>query len=106
MVLAKEKNNDKALEYLIRSVHLFPMNWGCWLEIASLISRVEDVSPSRAGGGGGAGGRGGGGPQGRTGVGTSPPEVSLRWQGWVGELVVLGGVLRGHDGYGVGTLST
>lgn len=46
MVLAKEKNNDKALEYLIRSVHLFPMNWGCWLEIASLISRVEDVSSS------------------------------------------------------------
>lgn len=46
MVLAKEKNNEKALEYLIRSVHLFPMNWGCWLEIASLISRVEDVSSS------------------------------------------------------------
>ena len=46
MVLAKEKNNEKALEYLIRSVHLFPMNWGCWLEIASLISRVEDVSPT------------------------------------------------------------
>ena len=44
MVLAKEKNNEKAMEYLIRSVHLFPMNWGCWLEMASLISRVEDVS--------------------------------------------------------------
>ncbi|SPN97672.1 related to cell division control protein CDC23 [Cephalotrichum gorgonifer] len=44
MVLAKEKNNEKAMEYLIRSVHLFPMNWGCWLEMASLISRVEDLN--------------------------------------------------------------
>ncbi|CAI4213837.1 unnamed protein product [Parascedosporium putredinis] len=44
MVLAKEKNNDRAIEYLVRSVHLFPMNWGCWLEMASLISRVEDLN--------------------------------------------------------------
>jgi anaphase-promoting complex subunit 8 len=47
MVLAKEKNEEKAMEYFIRSVHLFPMNWGCWLEMASLISRVEDVSEAR-----------------------------------------------------------
>lgn len=44
MVLAKEKNDEKALEFLIRSVHKCPMNWGCWLEMTSLISRVEDVS--------------------------------------------------------------
>src|SRR6478735_8581303 len=44
MVLAKEKNDDKALEYFIRSVHKYTMNWGCWLEMTSLISRVEDVS--------------------------------------------------------------
>jgi hypothetical protein len=44
MVLAKEKNEEKAMEYFIRSVHLFPMNWGCWLEMTSLISRMEDVS--------------------------------------------------------------
>lgn len=44
MVLAKEKNDEKALEFLIRSVHKYPMNWGCWLEMTSLISRVEDVS--------------------------------------------------------------
>lgn len=43
MVLAKEKNDEKALEFLIRSVHKYPMNWGCWLEMTSLISRVEDV---------------------------------------------------------------
>lgn len=47
VVLAKEKNEDKAMAYLIRSVHLFPMNWGCWLEMTSLISRIEDVSDNR-----------------------------------------------------------
>jgi len=44
MVLAKEKNEELALYWLVRSVHLFPMNWGCWLEMTSLITRVEDVS--------------------------------------------------------------
>jgi anaphase-promoting complex subunit 8 len=44
MVLSKEKNDTKAMEYFIMSVHKFPMNWGCWLEMTSLISRVEDVS--------------------------------------------------------------
>ncbi|EGY18195.1 anaphase-promoting complex subunit 8 [Verticillium dahliae VdLs.17] len=48
MVLAKEKNEDKAMEYFIRSVHLFPMNWGCWLEMTSLITRLEDQGPSLA----------------------------------------------------------
>lgn len=43
MVLAKEKNEEEAMRWLIRSVHLYPMNWGCWLEMTSLISRVEDV---------------------------------------------------------------
>ncbi|OLN84891.1 Anaphase-promoting complex subunit 8 [Colletotrichum chlorophyti] len=44
MVLAKEKNEDKAMDYFIRSVHLYPMNWGCWQEMTQLISRVEDLS--------------------------------------------------------------
>ena len=48
MVLAKEKNDEKALEYFIRSVHRYTMNWGCWQEMTSLISRVEDVSPPLA----------------------------------------------------------
>lgn len=46
MVLAKEKNETEAMEWLIRSVHLFPMNWGCWQEMTSLITRIEDVSPA------------------------------------------------------------
>lgn len=47
MVLAKEKNEDKAMDFFIRSVHLYPMNWGCWLEMTSLISRLDDVGPGR-----------------------------------------------------------
>jgi anaphase-promoting complex subunit 8 len=49
MVLAKEKNEEEAMRWLIRSVHLYPMNWGCWLEMTSLIGRVEDVSFSCVG---------------------------------------------------------
>jgi hypothetical protein len=46
MVLAKDKNEEEAMRLLIRSVHLYSFNWGCWLEMTSLISRVEDVSIS------------------------------------------------------------
>jgi len=45
MVLAKEKNESAAMDYFVRSVHQFPMNWGCWLEMTNLISRVEHVGP-------------------------------------------------------------
>ncbi|KAI4860755.1 TPR-like protein [Hypoxylon rubiginosum] len=44
MVLAKEKNEELAMYWLVRSVHLCPMNWGCWLEMTGLISRVEDLN--------------------------------------------------------------
>ncbi|KAI5867246.1 TPR-like protein [Durotheca rogersii] len=44
IVLSREKNEELALYWLVRSVHLFPMNWGCWLEMTSLISRVEDLN--------------------------------------------------------------
>ncbi|KAI1335204.1 TPR-like protein [Xylariaceae sp. FL0016] len=43
MVLAKQKNEELAMYWLVRSVHAFPMNWGCWLEMSSLISRNEDL---------------------------------------------------------------
>lgn len=45
IVLAKEKNESAAMDYFVRSVHQFPMNWGCWLEMTNLISRVEHASP-------------------------------------------------------------
>jgi anaphase-promoting complex subunit 8 len=44
MVLAKDKNEEEAMRWLIQSVHRYPMNWGCWLEMTSLIGRVQDVS--------------------------------------------------------------
>ncbi|KAJ4306579.1 Anaphase-promoting complex subunit 8 [Collariella sp. IMI 366227] len=44
MVLAKEKNDNLALEYLMQSVHLFPWNWGAWLELTNLVSRVEQLT--------------------------------------------------------------
>ncbi|TDZ26759.1 Anaphase-promoting complex subunit 8 [Colletotrichum orbiculare MAFF 240422] len=44
MVLAKEKNEDKAMDFFLRSVHLYPMNWGCWLEMTSIISRMDDLN--------------------------------------------------------------
>ncbi|KPM36372.1 Anaphase-promoting complex subunit 8 [Neonectria ditissima] len=44
MVLAKEKNDERALSFFIRSVHKYTMNWGCWLEMTSLIARVEDLN--------------------------------------------------------------
>jgi hypothetical protein len=43
MVLAKDKNEEEAMRWLIKSVHLYQFNWGCWLEMTALISRVEDV---------------------------------------------------------------
>ncbi|KAK0635206.1 anaphase promoting complex subunit 8 [Bombardia bombarda] len=44
MVLMKEKNDSAALDYLMESIHLFPWNWGCWLEITNLIARVEQLN--------------------------------------------------------------
>ena len=43
VVLAKDRNEEEAMRWLIRSVRLYPMNWGCWQEMTSLIGRVEDV---------------------------------------------------------------
>jgi hypothetical protein len=43
MILAKDKSEEEAMKWLIRSVHLYPMNWGCWLEMTALIGQVEDV---------------------------------------------------------------
>ncbi|KAG9255429.1 anaphase promoting complex subunit 8 [Emericellopsis atlantica] len=44
MVLAREKSEDLAMKYLVRSVHKYQFNWGCWLEMTSLISRPEHLS--------------------------------------------------------------
>ncbi|VBB76188.1 Putative Anaphase-promoting complex subunit 8 [Podospora comata] len=44
MVLVKEKNDRAALQYLVESVQLFPWNWGAWMEITNLITRVEQLN--------------------------------------------------------------
>ncbi|KAF2141840.1 uncharacterized protein K452DRAFT_227944 [Aplosporella prunicola CBS 121167] len=44
IVLAKGKNEEMAKKWFIRSVHLYPYNWGAWQELASLIGSVEDLN--------------------------------------------------------------
>ena len=46
IVLAKGKNEEEAKRWLIRSVHIFPFNWGAWLELNDLLNNTEDVSGS------------------------------------------------------------
>lgn len=48
IVLAKGKNDDEAQKWLIKSVHLFPYNWGAWLELNDLIGSVDQVSSDEA----------------------------------------------------------
>lgn len=48
LVLAKSKNEELALQYLIDSVKLCPYNWGAWQEMSDLFATPEDfqqVSP-------------------------------------------------------------
>jgi anaphase-promoting complex subunit 8 len=44
IVLAKGKNEEDAKRWLMRSVHLFPYNWGAWLELHDLVGSVDEVS--------------------------------------------------------------
>ena len=43
IVLVKGKMEEDAKFWLIRSVHLYPFNWGAWLELKDLLSRFEDL---------------------------------------------------------------
>ena len=43
IVLAKGKSEEDAKRWLMRSVHLFPYNWGAWLELNDLLGSVEEV---------------------------------------------------------------
>jgi anaphase-promoting complex subunit 8 len=43
IILAKGKNEDLAKEWLIRSVNIYPFNWGAWQELANLINTAEEV---------------------------------------------------------------
>lgn len=43
IVLAKGKTEIEAKKWFIKSVHLFPYNWGAWLELSELLNSVEEV---------------------------------------------------------------
>lgn len=43
IVLAKGKTDDHARIWLIKSVQLFPYNWGAWLELSDLLNNVEEL---------------------------------------------------------------
>lgn len=43
IVLAKSKTDDDARKWLIKSVHLFPFNWGAWLELSDLLNSMEEL---------------------------------------------------------------
>lgn len=44
IVLLKNKNETEAKQWLIRSVCLYPWNWGACQELASIIGSVEELS--------------------------------------------------------------
>lgn len=44
IVLAKGKSEDAARNWLLNSVHLYPYNWGAWLELGALLEDFEEVS--------------------------------------------------------------
>ena len=43
IVLLKGKNEEAAKQWLLRSVHIYPYNWGAWQELSSLIGTAEQV---------------------------------------------------------------
>lgn len=44
IVLSKGKNEKLAIEYLIKSVHLYTYNWGAWQELMTLLNTIEELS--------------------------------------------------------------
>lgn len=43
IVLLKGKSEQLAREWLLRSVNLYPWNWGAWRELADMLGSVEEV---------------------------------------------------------------
>ena len=44
ILLAKNKNEDLAKEFFLKSVHIYPFNWGAWQELSNLLNNPEEVS--------------------------------------------------------------
>jgi len=43
ILLSKNKNEDLAKEWFLKSVHLCPFNWGAWQELSNLLNNTEEV---------------------------------------------------------------
>ncbi|KAF4510769.1 hypothetical protein G6O67_002636 [Ophiocordyceps sinensis] len=43
-ILAKDGDNDTAISWLLKSVSLYPWNWGAWLELSNLIRNVRHLN--------------------------------------------------------------
>lgn len=43
VILAKSKNEELAKKWFVRSIHLYPYNWGAWQELANLLGTLEEV---------------------------------------------------------------
>ncbi|KAH6636553.1 mitotic checkpoint regulator, MAD2B-interacting-domain-containing protein [Chaetomium tenue] len=44
LVLAKDRNEDLAITWLLRSVSLNPWNWGAWQELSSLVRSTQHLN--------------------------------------------------------------
>ncbi|KAF2279913.1 TPR-like protein [Westerdykella ornata] len=44
IILARGRNDKQALEYFIKSVHLYQYNWGAWQELCNLIGTLEELT--------------------------------------------------------------
>jgi anaphase-promoting complex subunit 8 len=43
ILLAKNKTEETAKEWFLKSVHLYPFNWGGWQELSNLLKTPEEV---------------------------------------------------------------
>jgi anaphase-promoting complex subunit 8 len=43
VLLSKNKNEDLAKKWFLKSVHLCPYNWGAWQELSNLLSTVDEL---------------------------------------------------------------
>jgi anaphase-promoting complex subunit 8 len=43
ILLAKNKSEEAAKEWFLKSVHLYPFNWGAWQELSNLLNNSEEV---------------------------------------------------------------
>lgn len=43
ILLAKNKSEDLAKEWFLKSVHIYPYNWGAWQELSNLLNNADEL---------------------------------------------------------------